>query len=105
MKRSVLCLILCVTLLSACSFLKEKPPVVVKNEVPEELLQCMPEPEKPSFNSGDPRRDHINVITYTAQIKEAGADCRSKNRAIAVILGKNQADLSPLEIQSVERSQ
>lgn len=75
---NALCLILCVMLLSACSESIKKAPPIVKNEVPAHLLECKEEPEKPSFNTGNAKRDFQNIVGYTAKIKDAGADCRGK---------------------------
>lgn len=72
-----LCLILCVMLLSACNGLQTPPPIV-ENAVPESLLECAPQPPKPDFNTGSNKKDFQNATTYTAQVKTAGEDCRSK---------------------------
>lgn len=92
-KLHALCLALCVMLLSACSGAVQTPPPVVQNEVPAGLLDCLPEPEKPSFNTGNNKRDYQNITTWTAQTKNAGADCRSK-------LGKVKTLLNPVNQKS-----
>lgn len=85
-KLHALCLALCVMLLSACNGHVNTPPPVVQNEVPAGLLDCLPEPAKASFNTGNNKRDYQNIATWAAQTKNAGADCRSKLGKVKVLL-------------------
>lgn len=91
MKRLIaLCLILCAGLLSACNG-PERPPVVIANEVPQSLLICAPEPEKPSFNTGDPAQDFKNAAAYAAKCKAAGAECRARLESVARLVNQRQS--------------
>lgn len=100
-KSNVLCLILSAMLLSACSAGISKAPNIIKNDVPDSLLICENEPEKPSFNTGDNKQDFQNMTTYAAKVKNAGADCRSKlNRTRKLI--KLEERPSPLEVSFLE---
>ena len=98
-KSNALSLVLCAMLSSACSpkvEIKEAPPLII-NEVPISLLQCEPEPQKPSFRTGSNKKDFQNMTTYAAQVKKAGADCRGKLEKTKSIIRqhqKNQGDPS-----------
>lgn len=83
-KLNALCLISFVVLLSACS--TPKTAVVVSNPVPNGLLQCAPEPEKPSFNTGNNLQDFKNIASYAANVKDAGQDCRAKLSEVSLLL-------------------
>jgi len=87
---NALCLILCVMLLSACSESINKAPPIIKNEVPASLLECKSEPEKPSFKTGNAKKDFQNIVVYTAKVKDAGADCRSKLAKARGLILENQ---------------
>lgn len=78
---NALCLISCVVLLNGCNPIKEAPPII-ENQVPDGLLTCDAEPAKPSFKTGNNKRDFQNITNYTIEIKDAGQDCRSKIKRI-----------------------
>ena len=66
-KLNVLCLLLCVTLLAACSHDIE----VVANEIPASLLEAEPEPSPPNVKTGDDTQDYKNATAYLEQLRFA----------------------------------
>lgn len=60
----------------------------MQNDVPDSLLTCEAEPLKLNFNTGNNGKDFKNIVTYTATVKAAGGDCRSKLDAVKRIIKK-----------------
>lgn len=87
----VLCLSLCVMLLTACS---DKPPIVITNEVPPSLLVAVPAPERPNVNTGNNKRDFQNGTSYIRKLEDALKKNIAKIEGIADLITRTQGKQS-----------
>lgn len=89
-KRTVICLLLCVTLLAACA---TRDLFVVENEVPKSLLRLEPAIPRPNVNTGNNTRDYKNGVLYLYSLEDRIALYENRILCIEAILNKTECTL------------